>query len=385
MQQFSNEISKFYPNAELWIPKYADDGIEESFEVPSRRLLRSPLYGASRKSSPLYFLVDEIVNRGFARLSKIHNLRRVCGYLKRFIFKIYIYNVTREIRKYAKQFSEVVVFFPSADTMAILLSKMLLKEAFPNVSIRLRTFSGESRGPFASGNELFDLANLVKAGKPDDFKIGFEVEPYEKILLKAGFASKDIFWAPIPSSNIQPWTTSKFGGAISLGFLGGAKQRKGFETIPQLLSSLTTSGISFKSFIQEAPFPWPEYAKAIQALDALCADIRYVNPKLSSEELQLAILGCDLLVLPYDPESYRLSGSGLLFQAADLGVPVLTTEGTGFSKEITEHGIGGVYESEEEFTSFISAFSLETFRKNLNAYNRKRNDASYEFLTLRKS
>jgi len=305
--------------------------------------------------------------------------------LKNLVFQIYTYNVFREIKEYSKRYSKVVVFFPSVDTMGILLSKKLLLKALPNVSIRLRTFSGESRGPFATGNELLDLAKSVKVVNPVDFKIGFEVEPYEEILVESGFAPEVIFWVPIPSNVNHTPTKFKSRDGVSLGFLGGAKERKGFENIPELLGSLIGGRIRFNSYIQEAPFPWPEYAKALKALDLLDAKIQFIDSKLSAEELELAILRCDLLVLPYDPGSYRLAGSGLLFQAADLGVPVLTTKGTGFSTEIVAYGIGGTYEGKEEFNAFIRTFNPDSFREKLNAYNKVRNSSSYEFLKLGKS
>jgi hypothetical protein len=120
-----------------------------------------------------------------------------------------------------------------------------------------RIIGAESRGHLSSNSELESLLSLVKL-YPKKIRIGIETIGYKLYLENLGFDSGCIFWSPWPCLNNFEKQKSE-NEQLKIGFLGCAKQRKGFDNIPKILNDLKGNGVNFDTYIQEANYPWTEY------------------------------------------------------------------------------------------------------------------------------
>jgi glycosyltransferase involved in cell wall biosynthesis len=78
--------------------------------------------------------------------------------------------------------------------------------------------------------------------------------------------------------------------------------------------------------------------------------VRYVPPEHPQverlgfvDDLAVPIATCDLIILPYDPEQYRLKGSGILAQALALGIPTIAPYGTLPGRTVEQFQVGQLF------------------------------------------
>ena len=246
-----------------------------------------------------------------------------------------------------------------------------------NLIFYFRVVGSESRGILASNSELETLLTLVKL-HPQKIRIGVETIGYSSYLKNLGFDSSCIFWSPWPSLgefNKVKLREDKF----RIGFLGCAKQRKGFDNIPKILNDLKSEGLNFNVYVQEANFPCPGYEVKKQEIKSIMGDeFQFLSSNLSLAELQERINECDALILPYDANSYSINASGVMYHACDLSVPVLTASGVGFASEIIKFNLGRTYDKLEEIPKLVESLLSNQF--GFRSYNLERNQATHIFL-----
>jgi hypothetical protein len=83
-------------------------------------------------------------------------------------------------------------------------------------------------------------------------------------------------------------------------------------------------------------------------------------------------------------EEYRFAGSGLLFHAADFGVPVISMFGVGFDWDIQEFSIGVLCNTYEEIPGLLQKLDRNQYRKSIIEYNLARNETTIDLLNFGK-
>jgi hypothetical protein len=107
-------------------------------------------------------------------------------------------------------------------------------------------------------------------------------------------------------------------------------------------------------------------------------EFKFLSSNLDLIDLQKYINKSDLLILPYDTDSYSINASGVLYHACDSSVPVLTAKGVGFDSEISEFNLGLTYSTLEEIPKLVKKIQLIQF--DFDSYNMKRNQATSVFI-----
>jgi glycosyltransferase involved in cell wall biosynthesis len=127
-------------------------------------------------------------------------------------------------------------------------------------------------------------------------------------------------------------------GPLTISYLGGARGEKGFARLPSLLESLAEPYLNAGrvKFVVQANYSLsreePLMAKTARALSRMPGQWLELLPRpLTPVELQARLVSSDILLLPYDGESYRRRSSGLLVQAAVAGIPVVVPVDTWLS------------------------------------------------------
>ena len=333
--------------------------------------------------------VNLILDTGYTRYQKplrhlIHKMLSITtsgrfpgNSIKKLLRRKYINSSVKYFRK-INSYNKIHIIFPNPDPLSLELAiKLSNNTKMKNYFFYFRIVGGESRGILSSNSELESLLSLVKL-YPKKIRIGIETIGYKSYLEDLGFDSRYIFWSPWPC--LENFNKLKLENKrLKIGFLGCAKQRKGFDNIPKILNQLKAERIDFDVYIQEANFPWIEYKKTKDNIQSLLGnEFEFLPSNLDLVELQEYINKSDLLILPYDIDSYSINASGILYHACDSSVPVVTAKGVGFDSEISEFNLGLTYSNLEEIPKLVQKIQLIQF--DFNSYNMKRNQATSEFI-----
>lgn len=272
------------------------------------------------------------------------------------------------------------IIFPTLDPLSLQLAlKLSLESKMDDYHFYFRIIGSESRGILASSNELKSLLDLVKL-YPRNIRIGVETIGYKSYLEDLGFETSCIYWSPWPSLNhLNKAKLVNKSKRLLIGFLGCAKQRKGFDNIPKILKQLKSNGVNFSILIQEANFPWVGYEKTINDISLVMgSEFEFLPSNLELVELLESINQCDLLILPYDANSYSINASGVLYHACDYSVPMITAKGVGFASEIENFNLGLTYNNLDEISGIVE--KVQIIKSDFLSYNSERDKANHRFL-----
>jgi glycosyltransferase involved in cell wall biosynthesis len=357
----------------IFLPKFADKSPYVNHEYPIYYKLLSPLFGPSFYQSPHIYLLLQVP--------------KILGNFKfvSFVKKAYRYFLTKKLVNYFKGLSFIVekkfiLIFPTTDTLSIeLASRIIHQKRIRNFVFLFRITGVESRGILASGEELDKLVDLCN-NYPNYIRLGVETPGYLELLLNHKANYRNIFWTPWYPSNTKAKKPVKKVSHITIGFLGAAKKRKGFDQIPEILECLKQGGINFRALIQRAAHPWDTYEATISQLKQNFDDkVKLLPGDLDFEKFIEYLSKCDILILPYDKTSYKINSSGLLYHAAELQIPVIASSGTGFEKEILENRIGFVFDQFTEVPEIITGIRSKKMKKYFDQYNLARINANIDY------
>jgi glycosyltransferase involved in cell wall biosynthesis len=149
---------------------------------------------------------------------------------------------------------------------------------------------------------------------------------------------------------VKPRSSSSFSKKnFTVGSLGSARPDKGFTKLKGLVTRiLAAHGSNVKVVIQEGLTSWnTEYDLTLSELRSY-PQVTFLPGYLTQKEMQNAVNVCDILLMPYDEPTYEFRGSAMLFEAADLQIPILVPSRTGLGEVVRKYGIGATYTSESD-------------------------------------
>lgn len=386
---YLSEFGKFIEESgrsssvEYWISKAADKRIGSSKQSQVFSFLLSPIYGFSRSRNFLRWTIDQFFERGIYLLDRVKWLRSIGQILMRIATAYYTQAAVRALRARYRKTDDIVLVFPSIDGLGLHFLKRCLRKNIPIKQIVLRTLQAEGRGMFSVPNLILFVEDLILNSPVLDVRVGFEVDRVGSNLKSSSKSISRILWSPIPSTKSTSWRDSgKSESVTRIGFLGAARKLKGFENVPKIISSIASSGERFEFYVQLAAEEWTGYQDILKAFRNSGIEVIFLEGGCSDELLLQTISILDFLVLPYYVEEYRFAGSGLLFHAADFGVPVISLLGVGFDWDIQEFSIGVLCDTYEEIPGLLQSLDRNTYSKSIIEYNLARNKATTELLNF---
>jgi glycosyltransferase involved in cell wall biosynthesis len=128
---------------------------------------------------------------------------------------------------------------------------------------------------------------------------------------------------------------------IDLGLLGEFRPEHGSETIPAMLAEVARNLPGRRFLVQvRVAAQATEFRKLFA--DAGREDaLELVVGELDRDGFRSALLRCALLLLGYQTSSFRIRASGVLSDAASLGVPVIVPEGTLLADRVADGSATG--------------------------------------------
>ena len=381
IKNYTNILSGAGYEYEIWIPENSDYEVINNLGKNVKLILKSNLYGYSRKESLYHWSREKIINFMLDWVHYKSNNDRLENF-KEFIAKFYLSHAYRRVKELSMSHTNLHLLFPTSDSLSLRLSRLCLNHSNSIKAISFRAIGVNFKDNLAIESAELYFKNLLTDFPLCEIRIGFETFAYKSKLLEFGIPSDKICWAPTPSFNRLQRNQNEIKPLI-LGFLGSARPNKGFEEIPRLLQVLSNLDLSFQAIIQKAVFPWPEYNLTLEKLTKLKANIRFIPENISQGELEELIAKVSVLVMPYRVNDYIIAGSGLLFIASDYSVPVLATKGVAFEWDILTYSLGSVYDSEKEFIDKLTEISNSKKIFNFSRYNYDRNIAVKKFCLIK--
>lgn len=374
IETFCNLYTRESSEFQVFIPKYADKSLLEDL-WPVRRTLISTDFGPTLREIPSLKIANEIVKKYLHKFPS--RSRKV---LRQILLRLYTRRIRKQIISSCRKHEKVVVLFPSVEPLSVFTFLKLRSKKIPNLEWRLRLIGSQERGLLSGGNET-ELLQTSMQVYPYGVQIGYETFPYQKYLQSRGFPNSNLYWSPFPSQEMK--LTQNTEDFFRIGFLGSAKERKGFELIPTILEAIAKEFSNFEFIVQEAAYPWREYSQAFEKLTDN-PQVTLLPGELSDTQLTEYIASCNLIVLPYDPDSYALAASAILYHAADSHIPVMCPKGVGFAEEIEKFNVGIVYENLSAFSEFQVTLErlLKIPQSNFIHYNEARDINNKSFLSI---
>jgi glycosyltransferase involved in cell wall biosynthesis len=318
-------------------------------------------------------------------LNKSNWLRPFEKILMRFATTYYTQAAVSALRDRFVRSDDLVLVFPSIDGLGLHFLKRCLRKKIPIKQVVIRTLQAEGRGMFATPNLIQSVEDLILVSPDLDVRIGFEVNRVGNILKSSSKSISQILWSPIPNTKSASWGNLEKSELIArIGFLGAARKLKGFENVPRIIKSIASSGRRFEFYVQLAAEEWNGYKDILEEFRNSEIEITFLEGGCSDELLLKTISILDCLVLPYRVEEYKFAGSGLLFHAADFGVPVISMRGVGFEWDIQEFSIGVLCNTYEEIPGLLQSLDTNHYKKSISEYNLARNEATIDLLNFGK-
>jgi len=259
----------------------------------------------------------------------------------------------RSVKKYLidqLKNSQVIIVCPTLDDMAVEMIRRIdrnFSQSKSNLHYRLRILDdgpGSNSDDSTADIRFLDFLRI----KNVDVKIGFETHSnLSRFLNKPDSYPFDLHLVRppiflVPKGLKGPsWNSCS---NLTIGFLGMAKARKGFSRIPEIISEIANEFPESTFIVQGSSVNWDGYQEQKNAITSLSKSVKllFIEGDLGYEELLRRVQDCSIIVLPYSAESYKYSGSAILFMAAEQQVPVIASPGTGFASDIVEYGLGGL-------------------------------------------
>ncbi len=154
-------------------------------------------------------------------------------------------------------------------------------------------------------------------------------------------------------------------GLLVFGFLGGARNEKGFYRLPAILRAMSSAPgydrarcsflIQSSGRTAQAQQAIGQVIKTINAMDVTATFIDGVVDEATYARLMAQI---DVLLLPYQGQRYKLSGSGILNEAIVSAKPVIATAGLSFG-DYLRAGNGIEASCDVSFAAGIVAMTLD--------------------------
>lgn len=366
---------------EFWVPFYVSPNVYLKMqELGSvNKCLRSNQYfSKSLYKSSYSFLLATITNLFLAKL-QFRFFKKINVAIRYALLALYLVPVIVRLINANRKY-EVTLVFPTLDYLGLWLIKLLLPR-FTSFNFYIRRTGAELHSPFSTGKELDDLLNIVDSEDGKRVRIGIPTLNLLRIT-KARVANPSrIFWSPLPSVEKNHTKIFNLDQKIRIGFPGTAKMSKGFDDIPKILEKISKEKIDFKVYIQKASYPWVNYEKSRQRIISICPDLIEYDAVLSVNEYELFLDQLDIIILPYQKKYYEEADSGILYEAADRGIPIICNSGLGFTEEVVRFGIGI---SQDQFKTFKEAIYMIISKETLmyiSAYNKLRNQKLVDFFT----
>lgn len=255
-----------------------------------------------------------------------------------------------------KMTADDVIFFPGADFYGVIGFLNALadkpKAQCPTIYIRLIGVL-ESATPY-NDDGLSAFFKRVRAASKAGLDIRLSAETPEYADLTSSQTGITTLLTPYPETSKQiPLPT---GDDFNVLCAGSARLDKGFLDLFMIARESMANPpkkMGLKFVTQTLPLKghesWDAYTSQLYAL----RDVTLLDPVITTEKMQSLYKDCDIVLLPYARDVYKLRGSAVMMEAASVGRLCVTLRGTAFARQVEYYGLGDLVDDVSQMPAAI--------------------------------
>lgn len=167
---------------------------------------------------------------------------------------------------------------------------------------------------------------------------------------------------PVPFSIFDLKNKKKKIEELSIGFLGDGRKEKGILPLFQSFLAIKEKWPKTRLTIQlQKPRGFTDKElinlRLISKKISLLNDCKLINMSVNQKSFYSLLSRCNLVMIPYDPNHYKIRLSGIAIQCAIMGIPIITTKNSWPAQTIKAGEMSGLI--------FDYSTKQEVFQKNL--------------------
>ena len=357
---FRDALKAHFSEAECLACRDLPDYVEQGAHV--KRMLSYPYDGVvarAPKKKPEKGKPKSTASRIAALFSNVF-LRRVLytGFSEVFRFDVVRYRTRRDWRRLFERyrFSQAdSIFMPSTEFYgALTLLDVLLRlpaSKRPRVHFRMIGVSENTRYSLRPARPEFlrQIRRAIKAGI--QISVSAETLTYKTYLER--LLNIPVTYLPYPLANeLEPLT---WGTPKTVTSPGQARADKGIYRLFRIISSLLVDAApgAYRFDVQGMRITDRNYRARYFDILRNIPNMLLRPVRLSQQEIDDAYRQADILLLPYDDDTYALRGSAVYQEGMAIGRPMVCSRGLGFSDLVLQYGNGFLAERDVEFAQQI--------------------------------
>lgn len=272
------------------------------------------------------------------------------------------HRIRRDWRRVLSRFAisgSDVIFFPSADYYGCVslldVVQSVPSSQRPKVHIRLIGVTENSRYSGSPARPEFFRTIRKAIGSGIRVTLSAETITYARYVER--FLGTRVSYFPYPLANPQQpihWREEKV-----IASPGQGRGDKGFFRLFSILSRVQQFAPhqKFHFDIQNMRESDEEFRARYVSILKNLPNVRLRPARLRQDEIDAVYTESDILLLPYDADTYALRGSAVYQEGVAIGRPVICSVGMGQSDLIVRYGNGLLATSDDEFAHKIIEFS----------------------------
>lgn len=139
---------------------------------------------------------------------------------------------------------------------------------------------------------------------------------------------------PVPLRAEQSVLAKKIRKTACLGFYGTSRCDKGFHLLPQIATVCIERGYDVVFNVQIQHSGWDQTAVHAERALRNLPNVRLIEGALSKRQYSYMFSEADIILLPYNPVTFGMRGSGVFAEAITAGCPVVASKDTFAAKSI---------------------------------------------------
>lgn len=261
-------------------------------------------------------------------------------------------------KKIFKQFeigAHDAIFFPSAEYYGCISLLDVLRELpethRPKVHFRLIGVSENAR--YSRGAARPEFFKSIREAVAAGVRVTVSAETTTYATYVERLLGTPVTYLPYPLANSQQpinWSEVKIVASP-----GQGRGDKGFFRLFSIISRLERLApkAAFRFDIQNMRESDEEYRGRYVSILKNLPNIDLRPARLRQDEIDAVYAGADILLMPYDPETYALRGSAVYQEGLAIGRPVVSSMGMGQSDLVLRYGNGLLAMSDDDFAAKI--------------------------------
>ena len=251
--------------------------------------------------------------------------------------------------------SKDVIFFPSAEYYGVVTLLELLEKTPPATrpSVVIRVIGVAEGAAYEDYQQRSKFLNAIRSATLRGVRVSVaaETQPLKRFLEQV--LDQPIYFLTYPLS--LSLKDPAWGRPLVISSPGQGRIDKGFFRLFPIIKALSAASApgDFRFEIQDMRKSDPHFRARYSEMLARADNVTLFPERLSQEEIDAMYLSADILILPYDADTYALRGSAVYQEGISAGCMFICSAGLGLSDLVVRYDNGLNAVSDTDFVEKI--------------------------------